>query len=397
MNYHIILQDKFFDSYIEDVYKLHQENNNVFWVRGNKDDCSLLKTERPVVYIGREKESIIDRLKTLNPGDKLFVSWYDLFIGDCILKSSISNRLYVYLMGGDFYDDPIVYHSYWLFDKYTKKIFDKLQLPQINLKRRPHNWGKTLNEYRCRRDYKRHIIDDYYKKLETIGRIDYLVTGAENYGEVDLIKKLYPSFRGKYVYGSFDQNFDLAKDVAPVGFFLGNRSLRILLGNSADPTNNHIDACIFLQKAITIDKKVICPLSYGSPAYSDFFQQWAQKHLQEQFSPITNYMGRKDYIDFLNKMDIVVMYHNRQQALGNIITSLVLGKPVFLKTINPVYAMLKNMGIPNLFDVSQIKDLNLLEVCRAAQNNRESCISIVHQYFSEQARLKDLSSLICNM
>lgn len=394
MNYHIIIQDKFFDAYIEDIYKLHQEHNNIFWIRGSKGDSSLLKTERPVVYIGHDKEAIINRLKTLNSDDKLFVSWYDFFIGDCILESGISNRLYVYLMGGDFYNEPMGYHNFWLYDKYTKKIVDKLQLPPINLKRRPLNWGKILNEYRVRNKYKKQIVDEYNKKLATLARIDYLVTGTDNYGEVNLIKRLYPSFRGEYVYGSYDQNFELAKSVVPVELYLGDRPLRILLGNSADPTNNHIDACRFLQKAISINKVVICPLSYGSSAYSGLFQKWSQKHLQEQFSPITSFMNRKSYIDFLNKMDIVVMYHNRQQALGNIITSLVLGKPVFLKANNPVYAMLQNMGIPNLYDVSKIRSINFSEVCKIAQNNRGKCISIIQQYFSEQARLKDLSNLI---
>lgn len=394
MNYHIFPQDKFFDAYIEDIYKLHQEHNNVFWARGVEGESSLLKTKRPIIYIGNEKESIIDRLKTLNPEDKLFVSWYDVFIGDCILRSNITNKLYVYLMGGDFYDDPKGYHNYWLYDKYTKMIVEKLQLPIINFKRRPRNWNKTINEIRIRKNYKKRIVDDYNKKIETIERIDYLVTCADNIGEVALVKKLYPSFRGKYVYGSYDQNFDLAKDIISSEPYSGKRPLRILLGNSANPTNNHIDACRFLQKTMKVDKKIICPLSYGNSVYSTIFQQWAQKHLQEQFSPITNFMNREDYIIFLNKVDIVVMYHNRQQALGNIITSLVLGKPVFLKRNNPVYAMLKNIGIPNVYDVFQIKGLNLSEVCRIAQDNREACVSVIHQYFSEEARLKNLSNLI---
>lgn len=394
MNYHIFPQDKFFDAYIEDIYKLHQEHNNVFWVRGNKGDSTLLKTERPVIYIGNEKGLIIDRLKMLNPEDKLFVSWYDLFIGECIMESGICNALYVYLMGGDFYDDPAGYHNHWLYDKYTKKIVDKLQLPPINLKKRPHNWNKTIKEIRVRKNYLKQISDDYKKKLETISRIDYLVTGADNNGEIDLIRNLYPDFRAKYVYGSYDQNFDLAKDILSSETYSGNRPLRVLLGNSADPTNNHIDACKFLLKTIPVDKEIICPLSYGGPDYSNLFQQWAQKHLQDQFFPINNFMNRKDYIEFLNKMDIVVMFHNRQQALGNIITSLVLDKPVFLKTNNPVYSMLKNMGIPSVYDVSQIRSLNLSEICASTYSHRKTCVSIIQKYFSEQARLRDLQNLI---
>ena len=209
-----------------------------------------------------------------------------------------------------------------------------------------------------------------------------------------MIKKLYPSFNGKYVYGTYDQNFDLAKGLIPSETYSGDRPLRVLLGNSSDPTNNHIDACRLLLKTLKVEKRIICPLSYGDPVYSNIFQQWAQNHLQEQFSPITHFMNREDYINFLNKVDIVIMYHNRQQALGNIITSLVLGKPVFLKPNNPVCAMLKNMGIPNLYDIFQIGNLNLSEVCRESQYHKDSCVSKIKKIFSEQARLENLRDLI---
>ena len=48
MNYHIMVQDKFLDSYIDDIYEINEQDNNVFWFRGIKDQNGFIKTTYPV-------------------------------------------------------------------------------------------------------------------------------------------------------------------------------------------------------------------------------------------------------------------------------------------------------------------------------------------------------------
>lgn len=394
MNYHIIPQDKFFHSYIEDIYKLQQEDSNVFWVRGNEGDSVFFHTTRPVVYIGNDCDSIVRKLRLLQSNDKLIVSWYDLFIGDCILKANINNRLYTYLMGGDFYDDPQGYHDFWLYDSFTRKIIKKIRHPRIHLHLRPQNWFKYSEELKTIINYRTSVQKAYRRKLETIARINILITGANNDAEISLLKKIYPSFKGKYICGSYDQNYDLAKDLIIKTPYNGEQPLKILLGNSADPTNNHIDACKIIDKKITDDYNIYCPLSYGDNYYSIYFQKWAKQHLQTKIHLFLDFMNRNDYIKLLNEMDIVVMYHNRQQAMGNIITSLTLGKPIFLKSQNPVFQMLKKIGVPYVYNISDLGNVNIFDVCLDAQNKREYCISIIKKYYSEDARLNYLKKIL---
>ena len=64
MNYHIITQDKFFNRYIEDIYDLHLEDENVFWVQGNFGDYPYLTTSHKIEYLTNDKEHIINRLTT---------------------------------------------------------------------------------------------------------------------------------------------------------------------------------------------------------------------------------------------------------------------------------------------------------------------------------------------
>ena len=51
MNYHIITQEKFFNTYIEDIYRLGLQDENVIWVRGTEGKNDFFQTDRPVEYI----------------------------------------------------------------------------------------------------------------------------------------------------------------------------------------------------------------------------------------------------------------------------------------------------------------------------------------------------------
>lgn len=399
MNYHIIPQDSFFASYIEDIYKLHQEHNNIFWIRGNENDESdkrIFSTHRPVVYLGTDKTSIIRRLRATHPDDKIIVFWYDTFIGECILESAIPNPLYVTIMGGDFYGEIDGINDKWLYDRHTRRIASRLYTPQINFHRKPSNWGKIIADCREKRKFKKNIAEAYRRKEQTVARINYLMTGECNEAEVALVKRLYPSCHAGYRYIQVEQNFDTSCNLATPPAYDGSRSLKVLLGNSAFPMNNHIDACLLLQRSLPANYTLLTPLSYGDKSYADLFLHWGQKHLGEKFQPITGYMARQDYINMLVGIDIAVMFHNRQQAFGNIITMLTLGKPVFMKSESVIYTLLKKIGIPHVYDVRQLRNADLPAVCQAARDDRSSTIAIIRRYYSEETRLRYLSDLIGN-
>ena len=74
MNYHIIIQDKFFNDYIEDIYRIHEEDNNIVLVRGDVNGNPFFHTDRPVEYIGKNPEVISKRLGLLSPEDHIIVA-----------------------------------------------------------------------------------------------------------------------------------------------------------------------------------------------------------------------------------------------------------------------------------------------------------------------------------
>ena len=236
--------------------------------------------------------------------------------------------------------------------------------------------------------------EEYEEQLKAIQRIDYIVITEHSGPEVELVRRLYPGCKAKHVVGTFDQNFDIAKDKPVKSIPDKGEPLKILLGNSCDPNGNQIDAIHYLKKHLKEDFELYSFLSYGDPQAKQWILDYASKELGPRFHPITNYMDKYSFVDFVNTMDVVMMYHNRQQAEGNIMTSLVLGKPVFMKTKNPQYDMLKRMGVDSVHDVTEMHTKDLRSAIQKAQQERTATMLAIDREYSDQSRLNHLKELL---
>lgn len=388
MNYHIIPQDKFFESYIDDIFRIHQEDNNVFWVRGERGESSFFHTNHPVEYLGYEAQTYYEYLLTINSDDKLFVSWYDTFIGNMIIQSELKAPVYVYLMGGDFYSQPEWWHIDWLMDSLTKrKLLKERLFPILLPSRKPWRWYRWFK-------FKQQLRKQYLEKLETIRRINYLVLPEHAKEEVRLVKELYPGCKAEHRIGTFDQNFEISKCIPLQNIPSQNDSLKVLLGNSADPAGNQLDAIHYLQKRVKESFLVYCLLSYGDRDASEWICDYGRSCLGDRFFPIGEYMEKNQYVRFLNEMDIVVMYHNRQQAAGAIMTALSLGKPVFIKAQSPLFKQLSDIGIKAIYNVERMHSINLRDAIYEAQSHRMDTIERLRKEYSDDVRLIHLKNLV---
>lgn len=109
-------------------------------------------------------------------------------------------------------------------------------------------------------------------------------------------------------------------------------SIKIMIGNSGDTTNEHIDALKKISTFSDQDVQVICPLSYGgTPEYVNSVISEGKLLFGEKFYAVTEMMQVEQYARFLSEIDIVIMNHERQQGLGNIMALLYLEKKVFLR------------------------------------------------------------------
>ena len=391
MNYHIITQEKFFNTYIEDIYRLHLEDENIIWVRGKEGKNDFFQTDRPVEYLGNDGRHFEEKLRGLEPGDRLFVSWYDTKIGNAILRSGIKNPVYVYLMGAEFYTFPYWWHAEWLFDPVTKRKVKQARLyPRFFPKGKPWLWYRCKNWWK----FKREVRAEYEAKLKTIQRIDYIVITEHSGPEVELVKRLYPGCKARHVVGTFDQNFDIAKTLPLARVPEEGQTLKILFGNSSDPNGNHLDAFRYLKDKVRGPYEVYTFLSYGDPEAKEWALKSGRKLFGNAFHPITEYMDKTAFVQLMQQMDVVMMFHNRQQAEGNIMTALTLGKPVFMKPMNPQYDMLRRMGVKPVYDVREMHTLDLRETITFAQAHRDETMAAIEAEYSDTARLGHLRVLL---
>ena len=122
-----------------------------------------------------------------------------------------------------------------------------------------------------------------------------------------------------------------------------HKNINILLGNSADPANNHISVLKSLQRLKNVT--VYCPLSYGESDYAENVIKQGKDLLGENFIPLTEFMDQNKYLELLDSIDVGIMNHYRQQALGNIFALLTLGKTMYINSRSPVFKFLESKGI----------------------------------------------------
>jgi len=384
MNYHIMVQDKFLDSFIADVYTIGEEKNNTFWFRGNKDETNYIKTDKIVEYMGHDKLILKNKLLSLKPTDNVFIHWYDSWIADLVFD--LPNKLFVIFWGGELYEEPYWHHAKWIYDKQTYKIVKKKFYPKIVWQK---NIFKTIRNIKNVLQYANFVKSQYEHKKMQVERIDYIIFGELNNAEIEKIKELYPTFKAKHLGGQYDFNFDLANEVNVKNN--ASTRIKIMVGNSATESNNHLEAFEKLKDLQNIE--IYCPLSYGSEYYKSIVVNVGKRFFGENFYPITDFIQRKEYVEFVNDMDIIYMFHNRSQAWGNIVTSLTLGKAVFLKEKNTIKEYISAIGIKT-YDVDLINQYDLKSVVLKERKNFESNIEKLKVTISKEVRLKNLKEIM---
>ena len=121
----------------------------------------------------------------------------------------------------------------------------------------------------------------------------------------------------------------------------------VLLGNSANPSNNHLEALRLLRGRLPPGGRVVAPLSYGKAphGYVAAVVQAGREAMRERFEPLTEWMSIDAYHTRLARCGVVLMNHRRQQAVGNIAAALYRGASVYLRRDNPLYGFFGDLGV----------------------------------------------------
>jgi hypothetical protein len=81
-------------------------------------------------------------------------------------------------------------------------------------------------------------------------------------------------------------------------------------------------------------------------------------------------MTLDEYLKFLKSIDIAIFNHERQQAMGNTINLLGMGKKVFMRTGLSHYDFMKSIGII----LNSFTDLNIEKIEESEAKNNEAIV-----------------------
>lgn len=131
---------------------------------------------------------------------------------------------------------------------------------------------------------------------------------------------------------------------------------RILVGNSATPSNRHEAVFEMLEPFKNKGIEVLVPLSYGEDEYRGEVMRAGKQLLGDSFVPLLDFMDVDEYEALLSTVTVGVFNHDRQQGMGNIGILMRSGGKIFISQQSPMWHDFAHEGrvvfpteeIPNL-------------------------------------------------
>ncbi len=349
MNYHLMIDHWFTNEFIENAEKVCP-GGNTYIVDGLHPFKHIKYANAlPVSFESQEINNIV---QGIGIGDKVFIHWFHKPVNSFINRLQTGVPVYLIFWGGDFLGEREFVD--FNFDKLTKKYLGYQDKPKgiyrflVNvvkyIKGTERNGEKASNQW----------IED---RREFMSRLNYFCHW--NLADMEIVKRVYGG-NPKFLYFFYGAGLGDIPECEPRIKIDGER-INIFLGNSDTPSNNHLDAIEKLAKFKNDNIFITCPLNYGfQKEYGDMISKTGKDVFGIRWSSLRDFMPIDKYLQLQANVDVVVMYHNRTQASGNILAFIVMGKKVYLKGQSTLYALLKENGVI-VFDANSIDEISFSE------------------------------------
>lgn len=273
----------------------------------------LQKDDYDVLYLHSLHFSIMRFLKYV-PSDKIVIWW---------------------AWGSDIYDGQLLGLRSYVHIETLKPITKRVVNGGVSKRRLKYFLTKMLFS----------VPFAYYRR-QALKRIDYFQPVIDI--DYDLMKQ-FTTLRAQEYYPVNWSNFYTGTENCEEKDPKGN----VLLGNSASPSNNHLDAWEGVKEFIPEDKLVILPLSYGAMDYARKVKA-TMKDDRHSFRFLDSFLPFEEYSALIQHCSYAVYGSIRQHAMGNIYNALRSGLKVFLFKDSYIYQYLVQRG----FVVFAIDDVN---------------------------------------
>ena len=232
-------------------------------------------------------------------------------------------------------------------------------------------WGSDLYQYLGPREKLKQKIKEKVRAF-VIRRFGYLATYVP--GDYDLAREWYSSEGHFFECIAYESNLYNPSDS---GVVRSGETTNILLGNSAFPRNNHVDAIDRMGRFSAADVQIFAPLSYGPRDHAKIVAFHGAKVFGERFTPMLDFMDKGSYDRFIDTIDIAVFNNTQQQAMGTIISLLGRGKTVFLRPETSSWKLFEQLGLV-------VKDARELTIDMISEENAKRNVEIIRGKFSRE-------------
>ena len=231
-------------------------------------------------------------------------------------------------------------------------------------------WGADLHQFEQPRTRLKSKFKEWIR-ARVILRLGHIVTYIS--GEHELARRWYSTRALFHDCLCYESNTIVPR--APA--HKESQQITIQLGNSAYPRNNHVDAIDRIARFAENDIRVFAPLSYGPPAEAQRVAAYGKERLGDKFTPVVDFVPLERYLEQLDSVDIGVFNQIHQQAMGNMITLLGMGKTLYIRPNTSPWNLFTDLGIK----VFAVEEFSLQ---RLTQPDKQRNIDIVAKHFSTQ-------------
>lgn len=328
---HVCILDKFIPPFIDFVEEHFDdfEDRHIFWVKGDTKKYPYRASKNIISTPLSKIESIFSYIQAVNSADKIIL--HGLFQADQIICLSVMPWLH-----------KKCYWVIWGGDLYSRQLANKTV-----------RW---------------HITEVFRRWL--IPRIGHLVTHVE--GDIDRAREWYKAKGRWHECFMYTSNLFQSVQCQP----RTDSRVNILIGNSADPNNNHLEILDKLLPYKSKNIQIYAPLSYGNQDHAKTVRDYGKRLFSHKFTALAIFMTSRDYLSFLSSIDVAIFNHSRQQAMGNITNLLGMGKPVFIRRDTTPWLFFKSLGI-TLYEFDSLDSIDILEI-----KNESDGVEKIKRYFS---------------
>lgn len=166
----------------------------------------------------------------------------------------------------------------------------------------------------------------------------------------------------------------------------------ILIGNSNNPTNNHLEAFEILKQANVNNRIIFCPLSYGGTSeYRRKVIETGKEYWGDNFVPLLKLLPQQEYENIIESCSIAVFNHERQQAMGNISHAFNNNCTVYLSPTSINYKELRKLGFvvrditKDLSSLSTLSDseLRMNKVLNSKLESKQTFLEAVYDMYDK--------------